>query len=67
MSPGTLKERLEKERFDKYVRLLTEKANELDLYALSRGYNRYNWPDFVEQMATRYALSIPKQKRPDAV
>jgi hypothetical protein len=56
--PGALREVLEQQRFDYFVRECTVKCNELELYTLSQGVARWDWADFVRKCSIHYARSV---------
>lgn len=57
-APGALREVTEKERLEVFIRAATEKANQIELYAIQRGHDRWNWKDFVRKASAEYARGI---------
>lgn len=56
--PGARTEVLTPSRFNVFISLLTQKCNELDVYAYTKGHARWNWPDFVQKLSAKYAHDI---------
>lgn len=57
-APGALREVTESQRLEIFVREATEKANQIELYAIQRGHDRWNWKDFVRKASAEYARGI---------
>jgi hypothetical protein len=59
-APGVLKELLEEQRFDRFVRDATVRVNQIELYVLSLGLSRWDWADFVQKVTASYGRSYLK-------
>lgn len=56
--PGALTEILEPGRWQQFTRMATERMNNLDIYAYSRGYNTWDVDDAIEKIVVKYAHQV---------
>jgi hypothetical protein len=57
-APGALQEVKEKSRLDLFVREATNKANQIELYSIKRGFYKWNWKDFARKATAEYARGV---------